>query len=232
MRTFSPLPSERMLGTIFKTSLPVAFGYVPLGMAFGVLLARLGYDWWWATVMSLVIFAGSAQFLAVGLLSVGAGAFDAFVATFLLNLRHVFYGLTLMDRYRALGKSRRYAVFGLTDETFSLLVGGVPHANDRRWVLGLTAVNQFWWVLGSTLGALIAASLPFSTEGLAFSLTALFVVLLLEQLFKGFRPGALAGACLGAALCLIFLPGKYFLIASMAFSALVLGLLPGPREEE
>lgn len=219
-----------MLSTVFRTSLPVAFGYVPLGMAFGVLLVGLGYPWWWAPVMGIVIFAGSAQFLAVGLLAAGASPLDAFVATLLLNLRHVFYGLTVLDRYRALGPWRHYAVFGLTDETFSLLAGSQPHPRDRRYVVGLTALNQGWWVLGCALGALIGGSLPFSTEGLAFSLTALFAVLLVEQLFKGFRWEALAGAAAGAAACLAFLPGKYFLIASISLGAVLLVTLPGPRE--
>lgn len=215
-----------MLSTVFKTSLPVAFGYVPLGMAFGVLLVDLGYSWWWAPLMGLVIFAGSAQFLAVSLLAAGASAFDAFVATLLLNLRHVFYGLTVLDRYRALGWGRYYAVFGLTDETFSLLAGSTPHTHDRAYVVGLTALNQGWWVLGCALGALVGGSLPFSTAGLAFSLTALFAVLLVEQLLKGFRPGSLVGAGIGALVCLAFLPGKYFLIASISLGALVLLALP------
>ena len=223
--------SGRMLTSVFRTSLPVAFGYIPLGMAFGVLLVGLGYPWWWAPVMSVFIFAGSAQFLAVGLLAAGASAIDAFVATLLLNLRHVFYGLTMLDRYRALGRGRVYAIFGLTDETFSLLAGIAPHERDRRWVVGMTALNQFWWVLGSSVGAIVGRSLPFSTEGLAFALTALFAVLLVEQLLRGFRPAALAGALLGAGLCLGLLPGKYFLIASMCFAALVLGLLPRRSQE-
>ena len=220
-----------MLTSVVRTSLPVAFGYVPLGMAFGVLLVGLDYPWWWAPVMSALIFAGSAQFLAVSLLAAGASALDAFVATLLLNLRHVFYGLTMLDRYRGLGQGRLWAIFGLTDETFSLLAGLPPHSRDRRWVLGITALNQFWWVLGSTVGALVGRSLPFSTDGLAFALTALFAVLLVEQLLKGFRPAALVGALSGALLCLLFLPGKYFLIASMGFSALVLGLLPRRAEQ-
>ena len=219
-----------MSNILFKTSLPVAFGYIPLGMAFGVLLVGLGYPWWWSPIMSLVIFAGSAQFLAVSLLSAGAGPFDAFIATLLLNLRHVFYGLTMLGRYRNLGNWRFYAVFGLTDETFSLLAGGPPQPKDRSWVLGLTALNQFWWVLGSVLGALIGRSLPFSTAGLAFSLTALFAVLLIEQLSRGFRPAALAGAVAAAMVCLLLLPGKYFLIAAMSLSALVLSLLPASKE--
>lgn len=199
-------------------------------MAFGVLLVGLGYAWWWAPVMGIVIFAGSAQFLAVSLLAAGASVLDAFVATLLLNLRHVFYGLTLLDRYRALGWGRWYAVFGLTDETFSLLAGSPVHARDRRYVLGLTALNQGWWVLGCALGALVGPNLPFSTEGLAFSLTALFVVLLVEQLGKGYRPGSLIGAAVGAAACLVLLPGKYFLIASISLGALLLLALPRSRE--
>ena len=219
-----------MRAAVFQTSLPVAFGYIPLGMAFGVLLVGLGYPWWWAPVMGVVIFAGSAQFLAVSLLAAGAGPLDAFVATLLLNLRHVFYGLTMLDRYKALGRGRYYAVFGLTDETFSILAGSPPHEFDRRYVLAVTALNQSWWVLGCALGALVGGSLPFSTEGLAFSLTALFAVLLVEQLLKGFRAAALWGAAMAAALCLSFLPGKYFLIASISLSALILVTLPRGKE--
>jgi 4-azaleucine resistance transporter AzlC len=215
-----------MRSTVFRTSLPVAFGYVPLGMAFGVLLVGLGYAWWWAPVMGLVIYAGSAQFLAVSLLAAGAGLADTFVATLLLNLRHVFYGLTLIDRYRRLGAPGAYAVFALTDETFSVLAGAPVHPQDRRFVVAVTALNQFWWVLGCAVGALVGHSLPFSTEGLAFSLTALFAVLLVEQLYKGYRPGALVGAAVAAALCLVLLPGKYFLIAAIGLAALVLVCLP------
>lgn len=219
-----------MLSSVFRTSLPVAFGYIPLGMAFGVLLVGVGYPWWWAPLMGVVIYAGSAQFLAVSLLAAGAGLVETFVATLLLNLRHVFYGLTLLTRYRALGRGRSYAIFALTDETFSLLAGSPPRSDDRRFVLGVSALNQSWWVLGCALGGLVGHSLPFSTEGLAFSLTALFAVLLIEQLHKGFRPGALVGSAAAAAVCLVLLPGKYFLIAAIGLSALVLVCLPVPQE--
>jgi len=212
--------------SVFQTSLPVAFGYVPLGMAFGVLLVGLGYDWWWAPVMGLVIYAGSAQFLAVSLLAAGAGVVDAFVATLLLNLRHVFYGLTVLDRYRALGWGQGYAVFGLTDETFSLLAGEPARERDRRFVLGVTGLNQGWWVAGCAVGALAGGSLPFHTQGLAFSLTALFAVLLVEQWKKQFQPIPAAGALAAAALCWFFLPGKYFLIASICLSSALLVAVP------
>ena len=218
-----------MTREVLRSSIPVAFGYVPLGMAFGVLMTDLGYGWWWAPVMGLVIYAGSAQFLAVGLLAAGAGALEAGVAALLLNLRHVFYGLALRDRYRALGKGRIYAVFGLTDETFSLLTGLPPRPNDGGLILGVTLANQSWWVLGCLTGALLGNHLPFSTRGLAFSLTALFAVLLLEQLRQNARWPALLGAALSAAVCLLVVPPAFFLITAIALSALILILLPEPK---
>lgn len=213
-----------------RLSLPVAFGYIPLGMAFGVLLVGLGYDWWWPPLMGLVIYAGSAQFLAVSLLSAGAGLVDAFLATLLLNLRHVFYGLAVSDRYRRIGRGKSYAIFGLTDETFSLVVGQRDlQANE---ILGLTAINQIWWVLGCFIGGLVGHSLPFSTEGLAFSLTALFAVLLVEQFLQNPHWKGLAGAALSAAVVWLFLPGKYFLLAAISLSAVLLVLLSRHKEQQ
>jgi 4-azaleucine resistance transporter AzlC len=195
-------------------------------MAFGVLMTGLGYGWWWAPFMGLVIYAGSAQFLAVGLLSAGAGALEAGVAALLLNLRHLFYGLAMRDRYRGLGPVRLYAIFGLTDETFSLLAGLGPKPNDSAFIVGLTLVNQIWWVLGCLIGALVGRHLPFSTQGLAFSLTALFAVLLIEQLRQNTRWPALVGTVLSAAVCLMVVPPQFFLIAAITLSALILVLLP------
>jgi 4-azaleucine resistance transporter AzlC len=223
-----------MKNLVFRTSLPVAFGYIPLGMAFGVLLQAQGWAWYWATLMGLVIYAGSGQFLAVGLLSAGAGLVDAFVATFLLNLRHVFYGLTLLDRYRALGRWRQgYATFGLTDETFSLLAGlGAHSTDDKRFVVGVTAMNQFWWVLGCTLGAVLGYVWALPTHGLEFSLTALFAVLLVEQIRRRPEPWPLVIALAAAALCLALLPGRVFLLAAISISCVGLFLLPDPEVNE
>jgi 4-azaleucine resistance transporter AzlC len=217
--------------SIFRTSLPVAFGYLPLGMAFGALLSAQGYPWWWATIMSVVIYAGSAQFLAVSLLSSGAGTAEVFLATLLLNLRHVFYGLTLFDRYKALGRWTPYAIFGLTDETFSLLAGTEPLPADGPFVVRLTALNQAWWVLGSSAGALVIRGLPFSTRGLDFALTALFAVLLVEQLRKGFFIYPLLAASAAALIAILFLPANFFLIASIGMACLGLAFMPSDAGE-
>jgi 4-azaleucine resistance transporter AzlC len=115
------LRSNAMTNSAFKATIPVAFGYLPLGIAFGVLLQNLGIQWYWATAMGLFIFAGAAQFMAVTLLSQKVGLMEVFTLTLLLNLRHFFYGLVMIEKYRSFGKAKFYAIFGLTDETFSVI---------------------------------------------------------------------------------------------------------------
>ncbi len=165
-------------------SAPVTFGYIPLGAAFGLLFADLGYTWVLAPFAALIIFAGSAQFLAVGLLAAGAGYLEAFVATLVLNARHLFYGLSVLDRYPARGLARWYLMFGLTDETYSLVTTKpVPEPADRvPYYVALTALNQSYWILGCTLGASMQSLFQLNAEGFEFALVALFVVLLLEQM--------------------------------------------------
>ena len=181
----------------FKTTLPVLFGYVPMGMAFGLLLADQGYAWYWATLMGVVIFAGAAQFMAIGLLAAHAGLFEVAMTTLLLNSRHIFYGLSLIHHLKAKGWRKLYIIFGLTDETYSLLTAhhamkspsGENNHNtpsDSNEEEGLfqfivTALNHGYWVLGCTVGALLGNAITFDTTGLDFTLPALFMVLVIEQ---------------------------------------------------
>lgn len=168
---------------VFRTSLPVLFGYLALGGAFGVLFSELGYHWLYATAMGVFIYAGAGQFLAVGLLANNASLFEMAVATFLLNSRHIFYGLSLMSRIRSKGLAKIYQIFALTDETYSLISSTtVPDELDTNaFQIRLTALNQFYWVMGCTLGALLGGYIEFSTAGIEFVLPALFVVLAIEQ---------------------------------------------------
>lgn len=165
----------------FTATLPVLFGYVPLGIAFGVLFAQLGYPWYLATLMATAVYAGAAQFMAVGLLSAGAGLLEIALMTLLLNARHLFYGLSLAGRFPARGAGRWYLMFGLTDETYSLLTALPPSQPDPGFYLKVTALNQLYWVFGCTVGALLGAGLSVDTRGLEFALTALFVVMVIEQ---------------------------------------------------
>ena len=171
----------------FRASLPVMFGYIPLGMAFGILFQDLGYGWYYAAVMGIFVFAGAAQFMAVGLLSAHAGLLDIAISTFILNSRHMFFGLSLLKRYRAKGLKKFYLIFGLTDETYSLITSTHPAVDgdnvedEQSYYLAITALNQSYWIAGCALGALLGVSIEFDSTGMDFALAALFMVLLIEQ---------------------------------------------------
>jgi len=215
-------------GTAFKASLPVMFGYVPLGMAFGILFQDLGYAWYFASLMGLIVFAGAAQFMAVGLLAAHAGLLEVAISTLVLNFRHMFFGVSLLKRYKGRGLKKFYLIFGLTDETYSLITSTQPpgHGHEQDYYFAITAFNQSYWVLGCALGAILGQAVTFDTTGMDFALTALFAVLMIEQ-WKQVReplPFLLAVLCsiialvlfkdqmlllaIGLSICLLLLSGR------------------------
>ncbi|ASP37560.1 branched-chain amino acid transporter AzlC [Bacterioplanes sanyensis] len=159
------------------------FGYLPLGIAFGMLFTELDHHWLYATAMSLFMYAGAGQFLAVGLLANQAGLLEMVIATLLLNARHIFYGLSLVKGLKNRGWRRWYQIFSLTDETYSLLSStSVPsNIDEGKLQFRLAAFNHAYWVLGCTIGAFIGSQMSFSTAGIEFVLPALFMVLTIEQ---------------------------------------------------
>ena len=188
----------RELKIAFKVSIPVMMGYTVLGFAFGLLAVSSGFKWYNAFLMSLFIYAGALQFLAIGLLKAKAGFIDIFIASIMVNIRQSFYGLSLLHKFKkALFKP--YLIFALTDETYALLTTIKEDKNiKKRWYyFYLSLLNQSYWVSGTLIGALVGSSINFDTKGLDFSLTALFVVLAMEQYkqIKKFSPfvlGAIA----------------------------------------
>ncbi len=215
-----------MLRTVLKDTAPVLFGYLPMGIAFGLLFQELGYPWYYATLMGLMIFAGSAQFLAIGLLTAGAGWIEVALSTFLLNARHLFYGLSMLKQYGQWGLRKLYLVFGLTDETFALLTTTEPPegVEPARYYLWVTTLNQSYWVIGCTLGAWLGAVLPFNTEGIEFVITALFTVLLIEQ-WKRLRELTPLLVAAGAALLMIVLMPQQMLAGSILLALTMLAIL-------
>ena len=159
-------------------SIPVLSGYVVLGTGFGILLQSRGYGLGWALAMSIFIYAGSMQYLAVELLTGGAGLLTTAVTTLMVNARHLFYGVSMIDKYRETGWRKPYLIFALTDETYSLNCNG---GESREYYFLVSLFNQCYWVAGSALGAVLGQVLPFSTEGIDFSLTALFVTVFVDQ---------------------------------------------------
>lgn len=201
----------------FQNSIPVLFGYLPLGITFGVVFSTLPYPWYWATLSGLVVYAGAAQFLSVGLIAAHAGLVEIFTAVFFLNVRHVFYGFSLLKRFRG-ARFKPYLIFGLTDETYSVLTS--THG-DSNYCLRLTALNHFYWVTGCTLGAIAGKMAHFDTRGFEFVLTALFTVLAVEQWrsLRRFPPFALGFI---ASMLALFIFPKQFLAVAVGFATLVL----------
>ena len=190
------------------------FGYIPLGMAFGVLFQSLGYHWIYAPLAGVLIYAGSAQFMAIGLLAASVSYAEAFIATLVLNSRHIFYGLSVMSRYPARGLSRWYLIFGLTDETYSLITARPPQSpGNVRYLVYLTGMNQSYWVIGCALGASLQSLFAFDSRGFEFCLVALFLVLLIEQVRKMSKRWLLVVALSASVLVYLLIPNQFLLVA-------------------
>lgn len=203
---------------LLSITLPVALGYVPLGMAFGVLFAsQLDYHWYIATAMALFVFAGSAQFLSVGLLANQAGLLEVGIAIFLLNARHIFYGISLISELRLKGWRRWYLIFALTDESYSLITALPAEQRPQQAMWKIAMLNQSYWVLGCTLGALLGAGINIPTEHLAFVLPALFIVLCVEQ-YRVVRAPGLMFAAAALAMLAFWLWSGQMLILSIALA--------------
>ena len=209
---------------VFPDTIPVLTGYLFLGAGFGILLVESGYSVLWAAVMALLIFAGSGQYLLVGLLASGASLASAAVATLLVDARHLFYGVSLVDAYKTAGKRRFYMIFGLTDETYSLVTQAkIPEGISREdYCFWVTALNHCYWVAGCVLGAVVGTVVPIDFSGVSFVLTALFVTIFVEQWLssKDHFPALVGVVC--TALSLLGFGSEIFLIPAMAAIALIL----------
>lgn len=215
------------VGQIVKLTIPVMMGYIPLGMAFGLLAASMAIPWYYAFFMSLFIFAGAGQFLALSLFATQATLLEIGIATFLLNLRHSFYGLSMISAFKDLGKEKHYLIFGLTDETFALLKTATITSEEKgRIYTWITALNQSYWIFGSLIGAGLGNIVPFDYTGIEFSLTALFVVLSMELYRKHPSPKPLMLALLIGLSGMVIFPSDKMLILSLSLAA---GLLIGLR---
>lgn len=207
-------------------ALPVMYSYLIIGMGFGMVVQSRGFGALWAGAMSVFIYAGSMQFVALELIGSGASLLTAAITTVMVNLRHVFYGLSMVDKYKTTGAFKPYLIYALSDETYSLVCNPpqLLPGEQRYFYLLVTAMDQSCWVLGSILGGLLGAALPFSTQGIDFALTALFVSVVAEQWLstKEHTP-ALLGLGLSL-LCLLLFGADQFLLPAMVLILLGLSL--------
>lgn len=215
--------NRKALRTVFLDTVPVLTGYLFLGIGFGILMKQSGYGVGWSFAMGLFVFAGSCQYLAVGLLSGGASLLSTAIATFLINARHIFYGISLLDTYRD-AKAKPYMIFALTDETYSLVTQNQPPEGMGRhtYCLLVSALNHLYWICGCTLGGLAGTYIPLNFEGVEFVLTALFVTMFVEQWLthKNHLPAIIGVA--STVLCLAIFGRDIFLIPSMVLIAIAL----------
>ena len=207
-----------------KATFPVFSGYIVLGFGFGIVLHSKGFGVPWAFCMSLFIYAGSMQYVAIDLLSGGASLITMAITTVLVNARHIFYGISMLDKYKDTGKIKPYLIFSLTDETYSL-VCTENEESSRRYHFLVSLFNHIYWVTGSTVGAAVGSAFNFSPKGIDFALTALFVTVFVEQWLssKDHIP-ALTGVAVSVA-CLIIFGADSFLIPAMLVITLCLTVL-------
>lgn len=198
----------KTLKLAFPLTVPVLMGYVSVGIAFGILVVKSGLSIWAGLLMSVFVYAGAMQFVAIQLLLAPAGLLQVAILTLFVNIRHLFYGLSFIDLFKTFGKKKHYMIFALTDETYSLLcvIALKESMKKEHLFFAVSLLNQIYWVAGTTIGLLIGSLITFDTTGIEFAMTALFVVIFIEQwlAFKTHRP-ALYG--LAAAVIAIMVSG-------------------------
>ena len=207
---------KNLLKTAFLATLPVMAGYIVLGIGFGMVLKSKGYGLGWSFAMSAFIYAGSMQFVLIDLITGGAGLLTTAITTLMVNARHLFYSISMVDEYKGARAKKPYMIFALTDETYSLACAGAPEGVSKHgYYFAVSLFDQIWWVSGCVLGSVLGAALRINAEGIDFALTALFLTVFVEQWLstKNHIP-ALIG--LGASLiCLLIFGADSFLIPAM-----------------
>ena len=216
---------KHTIKSAFIDTIPVMTGYLVLGFGFGIILKSAGYGILLAFAMSLLIYAGSMQYVAVGLLTGGASILTAALTTLMVNARHLFYGISMLEKYKNTGKRKPYLIFALTDETYSLVCREHPRLpvdQHTNYCFFVSLFNHIYWVFGSVLGAVIGTVVKFNSEGIDFALTALFLTVFLEQWLSCKKHLPAVTGVGASVLCLIIFGKESFLIPTMLLIALVL----------
>lgn len=224
---------KRAFKAAFPYTVPIFAGFWFLGLTYGIYMNVSGFSFLYPMIMSISIFAGSMEFVTVNIL---LGAFDplqTLVMTLMINARHLFYGISMLDKFKGMGWKKFYLIFGMCDESFSInYTADIPKDVDRGcFMFFVTLLNHFYWFFGSTMGGLLGSLISFNTEGLDFVMTAMFVVIFLEQWLKD-KNHIPAMIGLGLSLiCLVAFGADYFMLPSMAAVLIALTVLRKPLEK-
>ncbi len=239
---------KKVLKQAFIDTIPVMTGYLVLGFGFGIIIKVNGFGILHAFLMSAFVYAGSMQYAAIGLFTSGASLITVALTTLMVNARHLFYGISMIDKYKNTGIKKPYLIFALTDETYSLVCTDNPKIEEKdrkKYYLLVSILNHLYWILGSLIGAFVGSVVKFNSEGIEFALTALFVTVFVDGWLNASKSNqekysfkhtvknhfpAIVGV-LASALCLIIFGKNNFLIPAMLIIALALSLYPSNKEE-
>ncbi|MCQ2554820.1 MAG: AzlC family ABC transporter permease [Clostridia bacterium] len=216
----------------FPYTIPIFAGFWFLGMAYGIYMKVSGFSFWYTLLMTVVIFGGSLEFVTVSMLLSPFAPLQSFIMALLIQARHLFYGLAMLDKYKGMGWKRFYLIFGLCDETFSINCSvDAPEGVDKGWFMFfVTLLNQTYWVTGSTMGAVLGSFIRFNTEGLDFVMTAMFVVIFLEQLMKEKKHYTAIIGVGASVLCRLIFGADSFMIPTMILILCMLWAFRKPLE--
>ncbi|MBR3967772.1 MAG: AzlC family ABC transporter permease [Clostridia bacterium] len=222
----------KALAAAFPHTIPILAGFLFLGMTYGILITTEGFPFWFPILTSIFVFAGSAEFAGVSMLLGGFNPLQALAMTLMINARHLFYGISMLEKYKGMGAKKLYLIFGLCDESFSInCTADIPEDVDRGdFMFFVTLLDQLYWISGCTLGGIFGSFISFNTEGLDFVMTAMFVVIFLEQWLKEkSHISSIAGLAIPF-LCLVIFGADKFIIPSMIALVFALALLRRPIE--
>lgn len=207
----------KALKSAFPHTIPVMIGFLFLGMSFGFLMKSKGFSFAYPLLMSIFIYAGSMQFVTVNLLLSAFNPIYAFLLTLMVNARHLFYGISMLGKYKNTGAKKPYLIFGLTDETFSVnCTTNPPEGVDKGWFMFfVTLLNQLYWVTGTVLGALLGYVIHFNTKGIEFVMTALFVVMFINQWEETDNHRSALTGLLCSLICLLIFGNSHFIVPAM-----------------
>ena len=216
----------------FPYTIPIFAGFWFLGITYGIYMNVSGFSFWYPMLMSITIFAGSIEFVTVNMLLGAFNPLQAFAMTLMINARHLFYGISMVDKFPGVGRKKFYLIFGMCDENFSInYTADIPEDVDRGWFMFfVTLLNHFYWFSGATLGGIFGSLIHFNTEGLEFVMTAMFVVIFMEQWLKEKNHMSSILGLIISLICLIAFGADNFIIPAMLAILAVLSLLRRPLE--
>ena len=215
---------KSLVKTVFIKTLPVMTGYIVLGIGFGILFHSKGFGLIPSVLMATLVYAGSMQYVAINLISGGASLITTAFTTLLVNARHIFYGISMLEKYKGTGAKKPYLIFSLTDETYSLLCGEdyPENVDSGKYQFMVSLFNHCYWITGCALGSIIGSAIPFNTAGIDFCMTALFITIFVEQWLSVKRHLPAIIGLVSAVVCLMLFGADAFLIPKMVLISVLL----------